>query len=938
MAWQPDETQLRQLAGYLRDSLSGRDQNAQKYATLMLSQAKSSPDITDYLVYILKSDATYLGFPADQTILARSAAAISLKNLIKAKYNSIPQDKLDNIRKSMVQCLSDDNLQIRNFVGNTITELVRQGGVLGWPDVYGNLFSLAEDGSGHSDRVQEGAISALLKICEDNTKALNKDYSGQRPLDAFLPKLFQLMSSQKPKVRALALECVNIFLPLKPKVLLDSIDVFMNHLFQMAADPSDDVRRFVCRSFVQLVDTKPDALLPHMSGLVDYMVIQQRNTDEPDLALEAAEFWLSLGEHKELGSSLGPYLTKIIPTLLESMVYSEDDVARLEGERDDAEEEDREQDIKPQFAKSKRGPAIDKPVTNGINGANGSANSTNDDLSDGEIEEPEDEQEEDPEDEWNLRKCSAAALDVLASFFPEQIFEVSIPYLKANLEHTEWPNREAAVLAFGAVAEGCEAVVSPYLPDLIPFLLSLLQDKEPVVRKITCWALGRYTRWVVHLEREHPDQMSKYLEMTVDGVLKTMVDRNKSVQEGAASAFSTIEETAAHRLTPYCLPIVQQFIKCFEMYKDRNMFILYDCVQTLAEHVGPKFKDPEIESVLMPALIRRWQKVSDRSRELFPLLECLSYVAAALGPNFAPYALPIFSRCIQVVHQNLEQELKASQNALLDKPDQDFLVTSLDLLSSIIQALPEDKSGQLVESSEPRVFDLLRYCMQDQKNDVRQSSYALLGDCAIYLFPHLRPVLPALLPVLVTQLDIASIPDALAESSFAVINNACWSCGEIARQEQNSMAPYVDKIYERLYNIISNPEIPPSVSENAAIALGRLGLHCSQNLAPYLQQFAKPFLKALESVESTNEKAQAFMGLNRIIMLNPTALGDCLVEYLNATADILVVHPDREQGLSETFEQVLTGYKSLLPNFNQFIGSLEPTRQERLKGRYPIVR
>ena len=35
MAWQPDETQLRQLAGYLRDSLSGRDQNAQKYATLV---------------------------------------------------------------------------------------------------------------------------------------------------------------------------------------------------------------------------------------------------------------------------------------------------------------------------------------------------------------------------------------------------------------------------------------------------------------------------------------------------------------------------------------------------------------------------------------------------------------------------------------------------------------------------------------------------------------------------------------------------------------------------------------------------------------------------------------------------------------------------------------------------------------------------------------
>lgn len=35
MAWQPQEEPLRQLAGYLRDSLSGHDQNAQKNATVV---------------------------------------------------------------------------------------------------------------------------------------------------------------------------------------------------------------------------------------------------------------------------------------------------------------------------------------------------------------------------------------------------------------------------------------------------------------------------------------------------------------------------------------------------------------------------------------------------------------------------------------------------------------------------------------------------------------------------------------------------------------------------------------------------------------------------------------------------------------------------------------------------------------------------------------
>jgi len=42
MAWQPDQEQLRQLVGYLRDSLSGHDQNAQKYATLVRRECSSA--------------------------------------------------------------------------------------------------------------------------------------------------------------------------------------------------------------------------------------------------------------------------------------------------------------------------------------------------------------------------------------------------------------------------------------------------------------------------------------------------------------------------------------------------------------------------------------------------------------------------------------------------------------------------------------------------------------------------------------------------------------------------------------------------------------------------------------------------------------------------------------------------------------------------------
>ena len=873
----------------------------------MLSQAKSSPDFTNYLTYILCNLPSSTNLEPKDVHVVRSSAAISLKNSVKSTYRSIPQANQAYIRGSVLSCLEDPNVQIRSFAGNVITEIVQQGGVLGWPELLPELLALASNDQGNvSSEAQEGAMSALAKVCEDNKKALDKDYQGQRPLDVIIPKLLNITTNPNARVRALALTSINSFFPQKPRSLLASVDTLLARLFQLANDPSDDVRRNVCRSFTQLVDAKPDKILPHMQGLVDYTVTQQRNTDDAELALDAAEFWLCIGENDKLCRSLGPYLDKIVPTLLESMVYGEEDVLRLEGDADDADDDDRAEDLKPRFARSKTARA----GINGHDSATGKQNGyepgsnpkTEDDaLSEGEIEEAEEDDDDgDPEDRWNLRKCSAAALDVLASVFHQPVFDITLPYLKENLRHRDWPNREAAVLAIGAVADGCLDVVIPHLPDLVPYLISLLQDPEPVVRQITCWSLGRYSSWASHLA--NPNDKKRFFEPMMDGILGRMLDKNKRVQEAAASAFANLEEKATKELTPYCQYIIPQFVRCFNTYKDKNMFILYDCVQTLAEHVGPALSRQDYIDALMPAIIQRWNKVSDQSRELFPLLECLSYVATALGDNFSNFAVPVFSRCIGIIHRNLEEYVMAMRNEALDKPDKDFLVTSLDLLSAIIQALYYEKSGELVSTSQPRFFDLLSFCMEDPNNDVRQSSYALLGDCAIHIFPHVQPFLPSLMPVLIQQLDLDNLTDEEADTSFNVINNACWACGEIAMKQEQGMVPYVEKLYERLFSIISNPGIPVSVNENAAIALGRLGVDCSEVLAPHLQEFAKLFLQIMEPVDDTDEKGHAFLGFNHTIQRNPQAMEDCLLDYFKATASF-ETNTFRSEKLYESFHQ-----------------------------------
>ncbi|KAF2479501.1 armadillo-type protein [Neohortaea acidophila] len=938
MGWQPQPEPLGQLTLYLRDSFSGHDAAAQKNAEQMLKQAKESPDIINYLTFICVTSANPTEYTKEIWHAARSAGALLLKNSVKTSYKSISEDNQSYMKLHLPAGLQDPNAQIRNFVGNAVTEIVRQGGVVGWPDIIPSLVSVLESAQASAD-AQDGAMSTLFKICEDNKAKLDEEqHNSPRPLAFLLPKLLQFTTSPDAKIRWRALSAVNVFLT-DPAALTakEHIDEILPRIIHLVADSSEDVRRFVCRSFALIADAMPNVLIPHVQGIVDYTLSQQTEIQNQELALDAAEFFFEASSAPALRDALGPYLDRIVPVLLDSMIYSEDDQLRLEGDEDDADTEDKEEEIRPQFAtaKSARSGVPDAPSTS-ANGRdkpsiNGYAYEDDGELSDGEIEEDED-FDIDPEDEWNLRKCSAAALDSLALHFGAPVFGVTIPWLMNNLQHKDWQNREAAVLALGAIGPGCMDEIKPHLPQLIPYMTTLLDDQQPVVRQITCWALSRFAGWASQLE---PAPKQQLFEPMMDGILQRMLDHNKKVQESAASAFATLEEAAKTELAPYCQIILQQFVKCFGRYKDKNTYLLYDCVQTLAEHAGPTLAQPELVNLLMPALIARWQKVPDGSREMFPLLECLAFVATALGAEFAPFAEPIFLRCIKIIQQNLEESANADSE-WLDQPDKDFLVTSLDLVSSMIQVLSEQQSTALANSAKPNVFELVAYCMKDVNNDVKQSAYALLGDCAIYLFPLLQPYLPTILELLINQLDLDQANDD-PETAFRVINNACWSCGEIAMRQGPGMSPYIDRLLQKLAIIMFNDTVPESLNENSAIALGRLGIGCHQQLAPHLQNFALPFLKSMQKVGWTDEKGHAYKGFGQVVLDNPQALENGLLDFFMemANAPGIFLTGMQDEGPLKVFEKVLVEYKRLIGgNFDDFLHHLPAPQEQALRQLY----
>ena len=859
----------------------------------MIKEAKTSPDIDNYLCYLTAkaNDPQSIGLTKDALHSARSAASIMLKNDVKSSYKSMREPTRAFIQSSILQGLSDENAQIRNYSGIVIAELVRQAGIMGWPGFLPSLLGLIADNSS-SQQTQEGASSALLKVCEDNRKALSRTYQSQCPLDILVPKLLQFTSHRSKKIRANALSSLDVFLPEKYDPVMRSLDSLLSRLFDMANDQDDEVRKQICRSVLHVAEVSPSRVAPHMGGLVDYMITQQQSLEDPELPLAAADFFLYVSEHKQLQKALEPFLPRLVPVLLESMIYQEEDVLRLEEEAEDAEQEDREQDIRPQFATTRAARNTTSSEANGVNG-HATLEYAEEDLSEGELEEYEDgDEDDDPEAQWNLRKCSAATLDILAGAYNKVVFESTLPYLRNNLTHKDWPNREAAVLALGAIADGCMEVIEPNLPELIRFLITNLDDSQPVVRQITCWSLGRYSAWASHLDGEGKQH---YFLPMMDGILRRMLDRNKRVQEAAASAFANLEEKANKQLDNplYCEVITSQFARCFARYKDRNMFILYDCVQTLAEHVGPSLQNPQLVATLMPPILDRWDRVSDQSREMFPLLECLSYVATALGTAFAPYAVPIFRRCISIIFSTLQESLAAAQNPdAYDEPDTDFLVTSLDLLSAIVQALglPGDRNShdsvKLVRETQPNMFDMMVFCLSNPNPDVRQSAYALLGDCAIYVYPALESHLEQIMPLLVNQLSLEEPVSGGEGSPFAVTNNACWSCGEISMRARSNMTPYVETLLQGMYQILMSTTVPPSLRENAAIAMGRLAISSADMLGPHVGTFAPLVLRNMKAIQATQEKVQALQGVAEVARRNPQGLEHCYLELIGQIAEI----------------------------------------------------
>ncbi|KAJ7202939.1 armadillo-type protein [Mycena rebaudengoi] len=268
-----------------------------------------------------------------------------------------------------------------------------------------------------------------------------------------------------------------------------------------------------------------------------------------------------------------------------------------------------------------------------------------------------------------------------------------------TLDSTDLDRQEAA---FNVLEKACE---------------DYPREMNPLVRSVTCWTLGRYASWTIQPLSE--ERKNQYFVPTTEGLLCMVLDNNKRTQEAALSAFTTLEEEVGLELVTYLEPVPQNLVVAFNKYQHKNMLILYNDVETLADTAGRALQDPRYVEILMPPLTIRWAWLKD-DKDLIPLLECLASVTIAIGVSFLLYAPPVFERCTNIIHTVLLKQ-QYQQNPNMEEPDKSFLVVALDLLSGLTQGLGTE-SQPLITASNPNLLALFTVCPKHPQAPLRQSA------------------------------------------------------------------------------------------------------------------------------------------------------------------------------------------------------------------------
>eukprot|EP00092_Neocalanus_flemingeri_P018212 GFUD01019711.1.p1 GENE.GFUD01019711.1~~GFUD01019711.1.p1 ORF type:complete len:888 (-),score=232.22 GFUD01019711.1:798-3461(-) len=177
--------------------------------------------------------------------------------------------------------------------------------------------------------------------------------------------------------------------------------------------------------------------------------------------------------------------------------------------------------------------------------------------------------EYDDEDDWNPCKAAGVCLMLLATCCEDDVVPHVLPFVKDNIKHADWRNRDAALMSFGSILEGPDpAQLKPLVEQAMPMLIDLMKDGSVVVKDTAAWTIGRVCELIPEAAI-NPLTLQPLLEALVTGLAS-----EPRVASNVCWAFTSLadaayeqaecgdeEETpATYSLSAFFSPIVEKLL------------------------------------------------------------------------------------------------------------------------------------------------------------------------------------------------------------------------------------------------------------------------------------------------------------------------------------------------------------------------------------------
>lgn len=789
----------------------------------------------------------------------------------------------------------DQQRNIRKVASSIVSLAVREAL---WPiaDVVRQLRAMLHQGSTNVSAVH-GVVMTLSKITDDCIFFLDVQQLTGEVMSAILPFLSDSSFGNCPEAIEIRVKAFDATVVMLEQAAIDMNScafvslqqcamTIMQSCFENLKNPPGTTIASKCITCIILALTFEkqidDALFHTIIQLMYEATTSVSNTDET-VRIAATEFWSAVLNFPRFAELSAATIERILPVLIKSMIYSDMEIGMLQASADDWMQPDKPDDIKPRHYQSKTQKTNDDD---------------DDDDGDNEVE------------EWNLRQVSARTLDDISAFFGDRILMPTLTVIDSMMQpNQEWRYLEAAVLALGAISEGCLHALTPYLPVLCPQLLKHLQDANSYFL-VVCITLWTCERFVLHLSSSQ-----ETLTVLVHQILTRMQSPSKKVQESATAALETVIDSCDEEIIqPYIPSIIEVCSQCLQAYQLKNRLLLLDLVSTVCVKHSQTIcgSEASVQHLLGP-LGEIWTSTPDDSIFIFSVFDCMSNVCGSLGSVIQPMAEGVFHRAFNLLQANMRERFAAIQRNE-EPPDVEFLITSAVLLSGLMDGLGSGIEP-LVAKQQLAFVEIVLAMQTDEDHNVRQSGFGLSGDMNKAFPSYIQSVLPQFCDGVIKNLGVVD------ESTYRVVSNVAWSVCNLLENEIvfNDLptlreSALLESIYATMAKLLATVEFTSdmrNMAENIALALGIMlatdpEVERRSKCPAYL--FSKRFCEFLRNMkDDLPQKTLALNGYLRSIGASTPNIMDHLHLFLELACSIVKEPPDTLGCMGRVLQTIKAG-------------------------------